>query len=154
MASWRVAFFSSAYGTVAHEVISNAMRLTQRDEYFIVLRAPDQHGPRDGVSQSNPANGAFPVENYGTDAVKFREIATPHENRLRHRLEGAQEASDAGSDLYDHREIGLKSVFQQAKTAVASQFGRRRSKHEWSQGIRYCVMSRITALFSFFGPER
>jgi len=49
----------------------------------------------------------------------------------------AQEAIDARSDLYDHPEIGLKSVFQQAKAAVASQFGRRSNEYGQVGAIRY-----------------
>jgi hypothetical protein len=49
----------------------------------------------------------------------------------------SQEATDARAALYDHPETGLKSVFQQAKAAVASQFGRRSPEYATVAGIRY-----------------
>jgi hypothetical protein len=49
----------------------------------------------------------------------------------------AMEAIDARSDLYDHPETGLKSVFQQAKAAGAPQFGRRSNGYGQVAGIRY-----------------
>jgi hypothetical protein len=39
--------------------------------------------------------------------------------------------------LYDAEKTGLKSQFQQAKAAVASQFGRRRAEDQTALSIRY-----------------
>jgi hypothetical protein len=41
------------------------------------------------------------------------------------------------SEVYDHPDTGLKTVFQQAKAAVASQFGRRSSEYQIVAAIRY-----------------
>jgi hypothetical protein len=39
--------------------------------------------------------------------------------------------------LYDAEKTGLRSQFQQAKAAVASQFGRRSAEYKTVSGIRY-----------------
>jgi hypothetical protein len=39
--------------------------------------------------------------------------------------------------VYDAEKTGLKSQFQQAKAAVAAQFGRRRAEYQTVSGIRY-----------------
>jgi hypothetical protein len=49
----------------------------------------------------------------------------------------AQGEIDARADPDDHPETGLKSQFQQAKAAVASQFGRRSTEFATVSGIRY-----------------
>jgi hypothetical protein len=49
----------------------------------------------------------------------------------------AQDAIDARAELYDHPETGLKSQFQQAKAAVASQFGRRSTEYQTVSSLRY-----------------
>ena len=55
---------------------------------------------------------------------------------LAEKNDAAQDAIDTRSDKYEHPETGLKSVFQQVKAAVASQFGRR-SSYAIVAGIRY-----------------
>jgi hypothetical protein len=52
-------------------------------------------------------------------------------------LAEARDATDSRAAIYDHPETGLKSVFQQVKAAVASQFGRRSSEYGAVGGIRY-----------------
>jgi hypothetical protein len=52
-------------------------------------------------------------------------------------LVDAQNAIDARLAMYDHPETGLQSQFQQAKAAVASQFGRRSSEYKTVSGIKY-----------------
>jgi hypothetical protein len=49
----------------------------------------------------------------------------------------AQKAVDARLDTYEHPETGLKSVFQQVKAAVGSQFGKRSSEYGKVSGIKY-----------------
>jgi hypothetical protein len=62
-------------------------------------------------------------------ADKNNEVATA--------LAEAQDAIDTRAASYDNPETGLKSVFQQAKAAVASQFGRRSHEYTRVAGIRY-----------------
>ncbi|MDQ6656530.1 MAG: hypothetical protein M3Y80_12050 [Verrucomicrobiota bacterium] len=49
----------------------------------------------------------------------------------------AQQAIDRRARLYDDPETGLASVFQAAKAAVASQFGRRSEEYRLVSSIRY-----------------
>ncbi len=49
----------------------------------------------------------------------------------------AGQAIDARSALYDNPKTGLKTQFQAAKAAVASQFGRRSAEYRSVSGIRY-----------------
>lgn len=48
-----------------------------------------------------------------------------------------QNAASARLALYEHPETGLRTQFQQAKAAVASQFGRRSAQYKSVSGIRY-----------------
>jgi hypothetical protein len=48
-----------------------------------------------------------------------------------------QNGRDAPSDLYDHQETGLKTVFPQAKAAVSSQFQRCGTDYGQVAAIRY-----------------
>lgn len=52
-------------------------------------------------------------------------------------LADLENAAAARLEMYDHPETGLQSQFQQAKAAVASQFGRRSSQYKTVSGIRY-----------------
>jgi hypothetical protein len=52
-------------------------------------------------------------------------------------LVDAEKAQAARSKLYEAEETGLRSRFQQAKAAIASQFGRRSDQYKSISGIKY-----------------
>jgi hypothetical protein len=52
-------------------------------------------------------------------------------------LVDVEKAAEVRSTIYEHPDTGLQSQFQQAKAAVASQFGRRSSEYKTVSGIKY-----------------
>lgn len=60
-----------------------------------------------------------------------------HNNTVSGALVEARNAIAERADLYEGDQSRLKSQFQQAKAAVASQFGRRSPEYKSVSGIRY-----------------